>query len=600
MAALLAAGAAGVASMAGASDSHTYHVEMYNAFGLVKGSDVRIAGVNAGSVTDLGITPDKRAILTIEISGPLSTLGKDTQCSSEPQSLIAEYFLTCTPKGPALPDGGTIPASQVKQTVQPDLVQDTLRLPFRERLTLLINEFGTALAGNPQDLNRAIRLGAPALDQLKKALDILAEQNRTIRDLNANSDTIISQLAARRQDVVKFIQESRDTAAISAERRADLSTDFDRLDNFLHELHPTLIKLGSFAHQQEPLLRNLRLAAPGLNTLSTRLPPFNQATDRSLESLGQAAVPGRQALTRGRDEIQALAASGKNAYPAADTLDKLLLDLDSPKRVVEIDQRAAKSCDNPTKSCYSTGRTAPTGYTGFEGLLNYVYYQTGAINQFDSVGHLLHFGLFDVGASPCGSYNAGDNPSDDNPPPGGHGIGVPKAGGGTTTNILKADPCVAWLGPNQPGINQDIGSPRYDKSVCPNGSSDPSLCDPNVSSSSATSRRRASRHGAGTQSAQGGAAGSAAAPNGAAPTGPALPALPPGTLPDNPKDLPQRLKDLLGLGRHHHRGLPHLGGGGGGLPHLRGGGGGGALPRLGGGGGAGRAANDLLDFMFSP
>src|SRR5256714_6152500 len=272
MAALLAAAAAGVTSMAGASDSNTYHVEMYNAFGLVKGSDVRVAGVNAGSVTDLGITPDKRAILTIQTSGPLSALGRDARCSCEPQSLIAEYFLTCSPKGPALPDGGTIPATHVKQTVQPDLVQNTLRLPFRERLTLLINEFGTALAGNPQELNQAIRLGAPALDQLKKALDILASQNRTIRDLNANSDTIISRLAARRQDVVKFIQKSRDTAAISVQRRADPSTGLRRPPNTLPRVPPTLIQLRSLPHQQRPLLRNPRPAAPRPNTPSPRLP----------------------------------------------------------------------------------------------------------------------------------------------------------------------------------------------------------------------------------------------------------------------------------------------------------------------------------------
>src|SRR5205085_9626349 len=105
---------------------HTYKIEMYNAFGLVKGSDVRIAGVNAGSVSDLGITPDKRAIVTVSTSGPLGVLGKDTRCSSEPQSLIAEYFLTCNPMGPPLPDGATIPASHGKQPVQPEPVQATL------------------------------------------------------------------------------------------------------------------------------------------------------------------------------------------------------------------------------------------------------------------------------------------------------------------------------------------------------------------------------------------------------------------------------------------------------------------------------------------
>src|SRR5215211_6068360 len=108
-----------VAAVAGADDSHTYRIQMYNAFGLVNGSDVRVAGVNAGSVTALDVDDQKRAVLTVELSGPVSVLGEETRCSSEPQSLIAEYFLDCRPKGPPLEDNGEIPASHVRQTVQP-------------------------------------------------------------------------------------------------------------------------------------------------------------------------------------------------------------------------------------------------------------------------------------------------------------------------------------------------------------------------------------------------------------------------------------------------------------------------------------------------
>ena len=79
LALLLAGVAVWVTSLAGASDSHTYKIEMYNAFGLVKGSDLRIAGVNAGSVSDLSITPNKRALVTVSTSGPLGVLGKDTR-----------------------------------------------------------------------------------------------------------------------------------------------------------------------------------------------------------------------------------------------------------------------------------------------------------------------------------------------------------------------------------------------------------------------------------------------------------------------------------------------------------------------------------------
>ena len=588
---LLVGLAAWLSSLAGASDTHTYHIQMYNAFGIVDGSNVRIAGVDAGTVTALDITPEKRADLTVETSGPLGVLGKDTRCASQPQSLIAEYFLTCSPKGEPLPEGGTIPANHVTQTVQPDLVQNTLRESYRDRLTLLINEFGTALAGNPKDLNDAIRLGAPALRKLEAALRILASENRTIRDLNANSDEIITQLANRRQDVISFIQHSRDVAAISASRRADLSTDFNRLDDFLAQLRPTLADLGTLADAQTPLLNNLRLAAPGLNTLAENLPAFNQASERSLTSLGRAAVPGRQALIQGKDEIQALAKSGKNAYPAVNTLDKFLLDVDSPKRHVETDARAARSCSDKTAPCWSTGRTAPTGYTGLEGLLNYVYYQTGAINQYDQYGHLLHFSLFDVGATPCGQgYNAGDNPGDNAPPPGNHAIGVPnKDGTGTTTSFDQANQCVSWLGPNQPGINQDIGSPPYDPSVCPGGSTDLSLCNP-AGASAASENGAAGPQVGGTAAAPEATQGATGAtgPTGVTGATGATGVAPPSGLPDTgvTGKVGKHLRHILGIGRNH---LPRVGGGS-------------RTPKPGGrvGGAVGRNADHLLNYLFAP
>src|SRR4029078_13082035 len=86
--------------------------------------------------------------------------------------------------------------------------------PFNHQLALLINEFGTALTGNAENLNAAILRGAPALRELKKTLDVLGQQNTVIRDLNANSDAIIQRLTDRREDVVNFIREAGDTAQI--------------------------------------------------------------------------------------------------------------------------------------------------------------------------------------------------------------------------------------------------------------------------------------------------------------------------------------------------------------------------------------------------
>ena len=68
--ALCLAPIAGIATTAGADDSHVYEIEMYNAFGLVEGSQVRIAGVNAGTVTGLDINEKKRKLKSTQfISG---------------------------------------------------------------------------------------------------------------------------------------------------------------------------------------------------------------------------------------------------------------------------------------------------------------------------------------------------------------------------------------------------------------------------------------------------------------------------------------------------------------------------------------------------
>ena len=564
---LAAGGAAFAASVSADEETHTYKLEMYNAFGLVEGSEVKVAGVNAGSVKSLEVSGDKTALVEVELSGPLAVLGVDTQCSSEPQSLIAEYFIDCQPAGPPAEDGSVL-RKKVAQTVQPDLVQNTLRESFKDRLAILINEFGTALAGNPENLNEAIRLGAPALRDLDAALRILARQNTVIRDLNVDSDEIIGRLADRREDVAAFIDNAGAAAAASAERSDDLRTDFDLLDDFLAELQPTMAELEATAVQTTPLLTDLRGAAPQLNELATSLPAFNRATQRSLTTLGKAAVPGRRAFNRGvrNGTFRALRDSFDQAPVVSELLKDFLNDIDDPRRMVEMDARAAKTCENKTRPCYKTGREGPTGYLGTEGVLNYVYYLAGALNQYDEVGHLLHFSLYDVFVGPCGSYNPQQS--------------FPANGGGRTTNLLEAEECVSWLGRNQPGITpghdeDDLGIPPYHPSVCnENGSTDHDICDP-----TAPPRRFSSSEGP-----ERGGGGADLGPSGDP------------DLPDLPGDLPGNLPGGGGGGNLDDV-LDNLPGGldGGGKKGNGGGSGGGdAL------GGAGQQANDLLDFLFKP
>ena len=186
-------------------------------------------------------------------------LGDETECSSEPQSLIAEYFIDCQPAGDAAARRRHGPAAGHARPSRTTSSLNTLRLPYKQRLQLLINEFGTALAGNPENLNEAIRLGAPALQDLHKALKMLADQNTVIAQLNVDSDEIIGKLAARSDGRRRVRRRRRATPRRPRpQRRDDLSTDFDLLDDALRELGPTMAELEDVARETTPLLADLR------------------------------------------------------------------------------------------------------------------------------------------------------------------------------------------------------------------------------------------------------------------------------------------------------------------------------------------------------
>ena len=165
----------------------------------------------------------------------LRLAAQDTFCESRPQSLIGEYFVDCQP-GTAkqeLKPGAVIPVSRTASTVAPDLVNDILRRPYRERLSLIIGSLGAGVAGNADNLNAAIRRASPALRETDKVLATLGAQNRILADLTVNADKVVGDLAANRKDVGRFVTEAKETAQASAERRGDIAAGLRELPGFL-------------------------------------------------------------------------------------------------------------------------------------------------------------------------------------------------------------------------------------------------------------------------------------------------------------------------------------------------------------------------------
>jgi virulence factor Mce-like protein len=420
---LLAGLGAFVLASAGAGDDSSgrdYTVEIDNAFGIVKGADLKIAGVRAGSITGLRLDrKTKRALVDFRIEKlGFGSLREDVFCETRPQSLIGEYFIDCRPgKSPKeLPEGSVIPVSKTASTVPGDLVNNIMRRPERERLRIILNEIGAGVGARGEELNETIRRASPALRETNKVLAILARQNRTLGQLVEDADEVIGELAGNKRDVSRWVRETRETAAASAERRDDIARSFSKLPAFLRELRPTMAELGRTADAQTPTLLDLEASAGQLERLFTQLEPFAEASQANLSSLGKAADVGRPAVKAARPLVAEVERFSQKAPESAKNARFITTDLDDRGRAVEKDPRSPGG----------------QGYTGFEAILQYLYDQAMSINIYDSNGYILKANLFH---SECSEYQNKES----------------------LKKHLEEDPdfykrCASILGPHQQGI----------------------------------------------------------------------------------------------------------------------------------------------------
>jgi ABC-type transporter Mla subunit MlaD len=431
----LAVGAAVMTGASGDSSSgagKTYKIQFDNAFGLTTGGDLKVGGVRAGKTSGFDLKKVSDGRYVAEVEGKITASGvsgfhKDASCEIRPQSLIGEYYVDCQPGSSKqmLPSGGTVPVKQTASTIPPDLMQNVMRRPYRERFRLIIAELGTGLAGRPDDLAQVLHRASPGLRETSKVLRILGRQNEVIKNFITNSDIVVKELAAKKKDVAAWVKSAGHTAAISATRQAALREQWKQFPRFLAELKPTMAQLGALADQQTPLLRQVRQTTPQLKQFFADLGPFSEASRPSIRSLGQAAVIGNKAFKESKQEIAELKALAPNTPSAAKQTRQFLQSFDERDRSIEPDPRAKVTAPPaPDPTAWKEGQ----GFTGFESLLNYTYWQTLALNPFDQLGHLLRVALF---VGPCSAFQTG--PVDD-------------------SNKDLFAKCNSWLGPNQPGV----------------------------------------------------------------------------------------------------------------------------------------------------
>jgi len=382
-------------SAGGSSGGYSVRAIFDDAGNLTVGEDVKIDGVKVGTVGSVTPTPYAKAAVVLDINNPgFQDFRQDASCTIRPQALIGEKFVDCLPTQPRVegtplpPPLKKIPSGQegagqvllpVKNThspVDPDLLGDITRLPEAQRLTIILNELGAGFAGRGSDLNAVLRRSNPALQGLEQVLAILAKENKTLTDLAVEGDRATAPLAADRDRLVGFVNESNKVSQATAKHRGALAQNLADFPPFLEQLGPAMERLGRFAQQTTPTLEALGIAAPGINKIFENTAPFSKSFEGFLKEFGKNARTTSSALQAVEPLLPLAKELGKNAKPFAGNFSGLLTSL------------------------RSTG--------GLERLLDFIYLGGGSVNGYDALGHFLRAEL--VASAGCIGYAVTTNP----------------------------------------------------------------------------------------------------------------------------------------------------------------------------------------------
>jgi virulence factor Mce-like protein len=321
-----------------------YHVRAVfdSGSGLRTGMEVRVSGLRVGTLRSVDLDQSEparpRAVALLDITDrTVANFRADASCAIRSASLLGDRVIDCKPTQPRsanapepspLPNG-LLPVTQTSSPVDPDLFLDIFRLPIRQRLSIVINELGTGLAGNGAALRDAVRRADPAFLQLDRVLATLSSQRRALARLVRSSDRVLAPLARERGHLAGLASHGDRLLRAVALRRASLRETFRRLPAFLDQLRPTLHELDGFSAQAGPALADLDAAATRLSDATVALRPLAQQGTRGLRALGGAADAQRRALDDATPLLDQLTRLNPPARSVWANLDQVLASLRS-------------------------------------------------------------------------------------------------------------------------------------------------------------------------------------------------------------------------------------------------------------------------------
>jgi phospholipid/cholesterol/gamma-HCH transport system substrate-binding protein len=282
--------------LAQGGSTYSLRLQMRNADGLRPGSQVLLGGVAVGKVSSLDLGQHDYVIAHLSLNPKQVKIGSGARADIIAANLLGEEYVSLNPGNPAQPlaSGALIPPARITAPTDLDQILDVFKASTRERLAVLINEMGTAVAGRKADVSAILRQLPLSAVAGTKLLDQLVQDNHTLRDLVGNSNQFIARIDQQKGDLGRVIGAASGAAGAAAQEAGNLSQTLIDAPRALTTARRFLLSADRTSLDLTPAAAQIGASAGPLDTLLTQVHPFEQA---AVPALNRAASVAPQ-LTR--------------------------------------------------------------------------------------------------------------------------------------------------------------------------------------------------------------------------------------------------------------------------------------------------------------
>lgn len=281
---------------------------------LVVGSNVAIAGVPVGRVTEIDALGDK-ARVAMEIQPDHAPMHEGLIAQFREKTLVGETYIDLIDgKGAELSEGTLLPAADVRSLVKLDDVLRTLDEPTKQALSGALRSLGDGTENTSASVSAALRGAGDLSREGRTALSALGDQTKDLAQLSGNTARVLGALDARQGQIAQLVTDANRLTQVTAGSSTQIEQVMRIMPGFLGTTREASGSLSGLSAALGPAAANLREAGDPLNKALELLPGTAADLRGLLPSLSQTLDKGPATL----DRVPAVSADLRDLLPNAD------------------------------------------------------------------------------------------------------------------------------------------------------------------------------------------------------------------------------------------------------------------------------------------